>query len=85
METARAFAAAGLERAEAVAHTIDGDSFSPIQPGLFDRRAHFAHAALQAAKDDASAAQCDRLAALRLSADLVVKTPRLRLVLVPHK
>jgi hypothetical protein len=85
METARAFAATGIARAEAVASAIANDGSSSVQPGLFDRRAHFAHAALKAAQDEASAAQSDRLAALRLSADLSATPPRLRLVLVPHR
>ena len=85
METARVFAAAGIARAEAVATAMGNDRSSAVQPGLFDRRTHFAQAALKAAQEDALAAQADRLAALRLGADLVATPPRLRLVLLPNK
>ena len=85
MAAARACAATALVRADAVATAIASDGASPVQPGLFDRRAHFAHSALRAAQDEASAAQADRIAALRLSADLVAARPRLRLVLTAHR
>ena len=84
MAVARSFAATGAARAEAVAKSIENDGVFSIQPGLFDRRAHFAHAALKAAQDEALTAQADRKAELRLSAELVARPPRLRLVLVPQ-
>ena len=83
MATARAFAAAGIARAEAVAKAIENDGGSSIQPGLFDRRAHFAHAALAAARDDALESQAARIAELRWSAAVTARAPRLRLALVP--
>ncbi len=85
MATAHAFAATALARADAVATAIASDGASAIQPGLFDRRAHFAHSALKAAHDEATTAQADRMATLRLSADLVATAPRLRLVLMPRR
>ena len=80
---ARAFADTSLRRAAAIAEAIGRDRMSPHQPGLFDRRADFAHAALRAAHADALASQAERINLLRLSADIVVSPPRLRLVLVP--
>jgi superfamily II DNA or RNA helicase len=84
MEIARDFAAMGIARAEAVFTSIENEGAPPIQPGLFDRRAHFAHAALKAVRDDALASQVARAAELRSSAALTVQAPRLRLVLVPQ-
>jgi superfamily II DNA or RNA helicase len=83
IESGCAFAAAGIARTEAVTRALADDFSSSMQPGLFDRRAHFAHAALEAARDEALASQADRLAALRLSAGLIAAAPRLRLVLMP--
>jgi superfamily II DNA or RNA helicase len=81
--TARAFADAGRRRATAIADNIAINRTSPHQPGLFDRRADFVHAALQAAHADAVAAQSERLNLLRLSADVVAGLPCLRLLLEP--
>jgi len=81
--SSRAFTDAGLRRATAIADDIAINSTSPHQPGLFDRRADFALAALQAAHADAVAAQSERLNLLRLSADVVAREPRLRLLLEP--
>jgi superfamily II DNA or RNA helicase len=83
LETESAFAAAGIARTEAVVTAIANEDTSSIQPGLFDRRAHFAHAALDAARHEALASQADRRAALHLGTDLLATPPRLRLVLVP--
>ena len=83
MADAHACAATALTRASAVAAAIANDGSSPIQPGLFDRRAHFTHSAITAAHDEAAAAQARRIATLRLSADLVATAPRLRLILAP--
>jgi len=84
MTLAAAFAATGLARAEAVATAVSHGGAASVQPGLFDRRAHFADAALRAALDEALTAQADRAAELRLSGDLTPHRPRLRLVLVPQ-
>jgi hypothetical protein len=85
MRTARDFAATGIARADAICRSIERDGFSSMQPGLFDRRAHFAHRALNAVHDDALACQAARVAAQRSSAALTMREPRLRLVLVPHR
>jgi superfamily II DNA or RNA helicase len=82
MQTARDFAGAGVARADAVARSIEREGGSPLQPGLFDRRAHFAHAALNAVRDEALACQAARAAEQRASGELTVKKPCLRLVLV---
>ena len=81
---AQAFAAAGIARTTAIAKSIENHGVSSMQPGLFDRRAHFAYAALTAAHDESLASQADRLRSLRLSAELVAHPPLLRLVLVPR-
>ena len=81
---ARAFATTGIARADAIATSVENHGVSSMQPGLFDRRAHFAYAALKAAHDESLASQVDRMTSLRLSADLVARPPRLRLVLVPR-
>lgn len=84
MDMARGFAATGSARAEAISRSLTDDGPASIQPGLFDRRAHFADAALKAAHDEALTSQVDRQAELRLSAELTAHMPRLRLVLVPQ-
>jgi superfamily II DNA/RNA helicase len=84
MRAARAFAAAGLARSEAIATALERDDVATLQPGLFDRRAHVAHAALRAAQAEAVGAQTIRTAELRLSAEVSVCPPHLRLVLVPR-
>jgi superfamily II DNA or RNA helicase len=81
--SSRAFAEAARRRASAIADDVANNRTSPHQPGLFDRRADFAQAALQAAHADAVAAQAERLNLLRLIADVVAREPRLRLVLEP--
>jgi superfamily II DNA or RNA helicase len=53
------------------------------QPGLFDRRAHHAHAAMRAAQEHIAEAGIRRLAGLERRAALSVLPPTLRLVLVP--
>jgi superfamily II DNA or RNA helicase len=85
VRTARDCAATGIARANAVARSIERDGVSSMQPGLFDRRAHFAHAALNAVREDALAHQAARAADWRASAELTMKAPRLRLVLVPRR
>jgi hypothetical protein len=79
----RAFTDMGLHRAAAIVSAIAGDSASPHQPGLFDRRVHFAHAAMKMAQDDALEAQHERIELLRGAGDVVASPPHLRLVLVP--
>lgn len=82
IDGARRFAAAAVARAEAVARSIEQTSLTSMQPGLFDRRAHFAHAALTAAHDEALSAQRERQARLT-TGDVRPQPPRLRLLLVP--
>ena len=53
------------------------------QPGLFDRRAHHAQAAMRAAQEHIAEAGIRRLAGLERRAALSVLPPTLRLVLVP--
>jgi len=79
----RSFAATATRRAEAILASLDRDGISPIQPGLFDRRALFAHAALTAEREDTRRWLADRVERLRKSAELVLTPPRLRLVLEP--
>jgi len=76
-------AEAGRRRSEAIAAAIEGDGMSFQQPGLFDRRVHFAHAAMRAVRDEALAAQCERADLLRRTGDVRVRPPSLRLTLVP--
>jgi hypothetical protein len=71
-----------LRRAAAIVSAIADDSASPNQPGLFDRRVHFARAAMRIAQDDALEAQHERIELLRAAGDVVAGSPRLRLVLV---
>jgi superfamily II DNA or RNA helicase len=80
---ARSFAETALRRSNAITAAIESDALSSHQPGLFDRRVQFAHAAMKAARDEALAAQRDRAQLLRRSHNVVVAPPRLRLVLVP--
>jgi hypothetical protein len=54
-----------------------------MQPGLFDRRAHFAQAALDAAQRRAVGMQAEHDADLKLRAEVAACPPRLRLVMVP--
>src|SRR5205085_4265836 len=82
--TARAFAATALARVDAIAGAIENDGVRSMQPGLFDRRAHFAHAAMKAAHDEALAAQAERRRALRRGAELTAHPPHLRVLLVPR-
>jgi hypothetical protein len=81
--SALAFAAVGRRRAAAIASAIENERLSLHQPGLFDRRADFAHAALHAAQVDALASQAERQDVFRQCANVAVSPPRLRLVLVP--
>ena len=83
LEVARAFADTAGRRAHAIAAAIEGDRASLHQPGLFDRRAHFAVAALEAARNEALAAQRQRADWLQRLGDVQVAAPRLQLVLVP--
>jgi hypothetical protein len=82
---ARRFAHTGIARAGAIAGAIERDGMAASQPGLFDRRAQFADLAKKAAQDEALSAQAERRAELRLSADLTMTAPRLRLLLVPPR
>ena len=78
---ARNFCETAIRRTEAIEQAIAHERVSPLQPSLFDRRAHFAHAALRAAMQDAVAAQEERRTELRLALNLSALPPRLRLVL----
>ena len=80
---ARRFADTGIARVDAILKAIEQDRPSSVQPGLFDRRAHFAHLAQRAAHEEAMASQTERRTALSMSAELTTRAPRLRLVLVP--
>ena len=84
MRAARDFSATGIARADAICRSIERDCVSSMQPGLFDRRAHFAYRALTAVREDALACLADRAAEYRSSGALTMRTPRLRLVLVPR-
>jgi hypothetical protein len=66
-----------------IAETFANVKMSPGQPGLFDRRADFAQAALQAARADTLASHAERLNLFRESGELVASSPLLRLVLEP--
>jgi len=83
-QVVRQFCQTAIDRCEAVARAIANDRSSPSQPGLFDRRAHFAHAALQAAHQSALSAQQERATELRLAAEISVRPSQLRLVLLPR-
>jgi hypothetical protein len=81
IEQARRFAHTGIARADAIGAAIGHEGESSVQPGLFDRRAHFADLAKKAAQDEALASLAERRTALRLNAELSAPAPRLRLVL----
>src|SRR6185436_15469087 len=81
---AQRFSAVAIERAEAIVRSIERDEFVSMQPGLFDRRAHFAHAALKAVHDDALAAQRERKDRLMQAGRIAVRPPQLRLLLLPR-
>jgi len=83
LATARTFTDAGLRRVNEISAALDADRESLHQPGLFDRRVHFAQAASTAARDEALAAQRERADLLRRLADVQVAPPRLRLALLP--
>ena len=80
---AHALTQTGLRRCEAITAAIEGDRTSLHQPGLFDRRAHFAHAALETVRDEALAGLRDRADLLRRSGHVAIAPPRLRLTLAP--
>jgi hypothetical protein len=80
---ARTFAGVAIERADAVTRSIERDGGVSMQPGLFDRRAHFAHSAMKAAHDEALRSQHARRARLLTNGELTERPPRLRLVLEP--
>ncbi len=79
--TARSFAGAGVARSDAIVRAIEHDGVGAIQPGLFDRRSHFADAALRAEHDDALAMQAERRASLLDAAALTASDPQPRLIL----
>lgn len=82
-QTATDFCQTAIDRSMAMGRAIAQRHVSPLQPGLFDRRAHFATAALQAAQREAVNAQAERQADLRRACQVSARPPRLRLVLVP--
>jgi hypothetical protein len=69
------------ERAIAANHTAVPRSF---QPGLFDRRAHRAHAAHEHRASDLAAQLTLRLAAVEAAGTLTLRAPELLLVLIPR-
>ncbi|HET9834434.1 MAG TPA: helicase-related protein [Vicinamibacterales bacterium] len=81
--SARAFSQAALQRTRAIAARIANDRASPHQPGLFDRRVHFAHAALKAANEAAIAGLKERADLQQRAGEVTAGSPRLRLVLLP--
>ncbi len=82
--TARRFAATARVRAQAIGASLESRGLPSMQPGLFDRRAHFALAALEAAQTRAAGIQNERDADLKLREDVAACPPRLRLVMVPR-
>ena len=79
----RAFTLARQSRERAIAanHTVVPPSF---QPGLFDRRAHSAHAAHEQHAADLIAQGGVRLAAVEAAGTLTLRAPELLLVLIPR-
>jgi len=69
------------ERAIAANHTAAPPSF---QPGLFDRRAHRAHAAHEHHASDLAAQHTLRLAAVEAAGTLTLRPTELLLVLIPR-
>ena len=69
------------ERAIAANHTAAAQSF---QPGLFDRRAHRAHAAHEHRAADLAAQLAVRLAAVEAAGTLTLRATELLLVLIPR-
>jgi len=82
-QVTREFTLARLSRERAIAanHTAGPPSF---QPGLFDRRAHRAHAARQHHAADLAAQLTSRLAAAEAAGTLTLRAPELLLVLIPR-
>src|SRR5262249_17462282 len=76
-----ALARRSRERAIAANHTAVPLSF---QPGLFDRRAHRAHAANEHHAVDRAAQLAVRLAAVEAACTLTLRAPELLLVLIPR-
>ena len=76
-----ALARRSRERAIAANHTAVPLSF---QPGLFDRRAHRAHAAQEHHAADSAAQRAARLAAVESACTLTLRATELLLVLVPR-
>ena len=82
-QVTRAFSLARQSRERAIAanHTAGRLSF---QPGLFDRRAHRAHAAHEQDAADLAAQVAARLAAVEAAGTLTLRAPELLLVLIPR-
>ena len=82
-DVTRAFTLARLSRERAIAanHTAVPQSF---QPGLFDRRAHRAHAAHEHRAADRAAQLAVRLAAVEAAGTLTLRATELLLVLIPR-
>jgi hypothetical protein len=76
-----ALARRSRERAIATTHTTVPRSF---QPGLFDQRAHRAHAAHEHHAVDRAAQLAVRLAAVEAACTLTLRAPELLLVLIPR-
>jgi superfamily II DNA/RNA helicase len=81
--SARAFSQTALLRTRAIAAHIANDRASPHQPGLFDRRMHFAHAALKAANEATIAVLNERADLQQRAGEVTAGSPCLRLVLLP--
>jgi len=75
-----AFARRSRERAIAANHAVPRS----FQPGLFDRRAHRAHAANEHHAVDRAAQLAVRLAAVEAACTLTLRAPELLLVLIPR-
>ncbi|MEO8259001.1 MAG: helicase-related protein [Acidobacteriota bacterium] len=80
---ARALAGVRLRREEAIARARRDGPRSELQPGLFDRRAERAARIVEAASNDASADQNERLADCAGATAITIRTPRLLLILLP--
>jgi hypothetical protein len=80
MSSVSSFIAARMARERSINAALAPAAY---QPGLFDRRAHHAQAAMRAAQEQLAEAGIKRVAGLERRAVLSVLPPALRLVLVP--
>jgi hypothetical protein len=82
-QATRAFTLARQSRERAIAANQTVVPLS-LQPGLFDRRAHRAHAAREHGAADRAAQVAVRLAAVEAAGTLTLRAPELLLVLIPR-